>query len=101
MSILWVIGVAAMIEIDRGERIVFGQNVGDAVGLPGLHSGECGCVVASTCWDLRAGMPIRLRRHERRLLPTAVSASASSATPPIAAARSAALARVGSFARSL
>ena len=64
--------VAAMIEIDRGERIVLGQHVSDAVGMPGLHRRQRGGVVAPGAGILGAGMALRLRRHERRLLPAAV-----------------------------
>ena len=64
--------VAAMIEIDCGERIIFGQNVTDAVGVPGLHRRQRGAVVAPGAGILGAGMPVRLRRHERRFLPAAI-----------------------------
>ena len=66
-----VTSAAAMIEIDRRERIVLGQDVADAVSVPGLHSRQRGGVIRPCAGILRAGMAIRLRRHERRLLPTA------------------------------
>ena len=61
-----------MIEIDGGERIVLGENVADPVGVPGLHGGQRGGVVAPRAGILGAGVPLRLGRHERRLLPSAV-----------------------------
>ena len=66
------INVAAVIEIDRGERIVFSQHIGDAVGLSGTHDVESSGIIAPRAGILCAGMSFRLHRHERRLLPTAI-----------------------------
>ena len=40
--------------------------------MSGLHGGQRGGVVRPGARILRAGVPMRLRRHERRLLPTAI-----------------------------
>ena len=91
------VDVAAMIQIDRGEGISLSQHVGDAVGVAGLHRRQRGGVVAQVPGSLVLACRVRLRRHEWRFLPAAVGPVASSARPPIAAARSAAPRRCGNF----
>ncbi len=62
----------AMIQIDRGKRIRFGEHVRDAVGVPGLHRRQRRGVVAPGVGILGAGMALRIERLIRRLLPAAV-----------------------------
>ncbi len=58
-----------MIQIDGSERVVLRENVRDPVSMLSLHGGQC-CGVVRPCTGIsRAGVPFRLRRHERRLLP--------------------------------
>ena len=61
-----------MIEIDRSEGISLGQHIGDTVRVAGPHRGQCGAVICPGAGILRAGMALRLLRHERRLLKTAI-----------------------------
>jgi hypothetical protein len=61
-----------VIEIERGERILLGQDIADAVGLPGLHGRERGLVVSPGRRIVSACVPLRAVRLEGRLLPVAV-----------------------------
>ena len=65
-------GVAAMIEIDRSQSVQLRQNIGDAVAVSGLHSGQRRGVTCPGIGIRYAGVPRRLRRHEGRLLPVTV-----------------------------
>ena len=58
------IGVAAMVEIDRGKRIVGGEHVSYAVGMAGLHGGERGRRNRSTCCG---SVELACRSGSRRL----------------------------------
>ena len=66
------IDVAAVIQIDCRKRIFLGEDVTDPVSMTGLHRRQRGGVISPGAGILRAGVALRLRRHERRLLPTAV-----------------------------
>ena len=93
------IDVAAVIEIDRRKRIILGENVTDTVSMAGLHSRQRGGVVRPGAGIVRAGVAMRLRRHERRLLPTVALACVHRHTAHCGRSISGASAR-GSFARS-
>jgi hypothetical protein len=61
--------MAAMVYVDCREWIGLGENVGDAVAVAGLHGRQCRSVISPRAGIFDAGMAIRVRRHERRLLP--------------------------------
>ena len=79
--------MSAVIQIDRGERIRFGEHVRDAVGLPGLHRRQSGRVVAPGVGILGAGMALRIAAPDTAASASGRCPAASTATPPIAAAR--------------
>ena len=91
--------ISAVIQVDRSERIRFGQHVRDAVGLPGLHRRQGGGVVAPGAGILGAGMALRIERLIRRLLPAAVGCCVQRHTHHCGRSTSGAKAR-GSFVRS-
>ena len=62
--------VAAMVDIDRSQSVLLRQNVGDAITVSGLHSGERGAVIRPGAWDPLRWRVAPARRHEGRLLPT-------------------------------
>jgi hypothetical protein len=58
-----------MIEIDRSKSIFLSQYVAKTVGFASMDGAKGSSVVAPRIAILGAGVPLRLRRHERRLLP--------------------------------
>ena len=64
-------GIAAMVEIDRGKAFLLRQNIGNAVAVSGLHSGERSGVICPGIGIRYAGVPLRSCRHKGRLLPAA------------------------------
>ena len=52
-------GIAAMIEIDRGKAVLLRQNIGNAIAVSGLHSGERSGVICPGIGIRYAGVSLR------------------------------------------
>src|SRR5262245_21639128 len=63
---------ATVVQIDRPERIIIGQDITDAVSAAGLHRCQRRSIICPRSRIVRAGVPIGLQRHEGRFLPLAV-----------------------------
>src|SRR5262245_2204935 len=61
-----------MVQVDGGKGVVGGEYVGDAVSMPGLHSGECSGIITPRARVGGAGMSSRIPCLIWRLLPLPV-----------------------------